>query len=210
MKHQTSKALLALLATVALAIACAGPAAGQSPHSPPPDDPVQIPLDPAIREMMNKPRPVPVDAVAVVTSLLDKKPARLHELEAIVGALHRDPAKAEDATGPITRFRVAPGLSRARVELLFDAGEEAKAVDDPRLASWQVDLASGAAAVKALLERRLGKPREVVHDGETLLRFQDYYFASAANDTEQFFTLYWYATPPAWAAAPRDGDGARP
>lgn len=205
MKHQTSKALLVV---AMLAITFAGAAAGQSPHGQPPDETIRIPLDPAALDQIRKPRPVPVDPMVVVSSLLDKKPARLHDLEAIVGALHRDPAKMEEAIGPVIRFRVAPGIGRARADLVFDAGEDAKAVEDPRLGSWQVDLATGASSVRTMLEIRLGPPREIVHDGETLLRFQDYYFAGAAKDPEQFFTLSWYATPPAWASAPQDGEGA--
>ena len=56
----------------------------------------------------------------VVAALAGKPPHVLSELEAVVGPLHRDPAKWEDAVGPLHRVAPGPGVARATVELAID------------------------------------------------------------------------------------------
>src|SRR5690242_4292254 len=56
----------------------------------------------------------PVDVVA---ALVEKPPGVLSGLEAIVGPLHRNPGKWEEAVGPLRRVSPGPAVARAYVEL---------------------------------------------------------------------------------------------
>ena len=65
---------------------------------------------------------------SVVAALVGKPPHVLSELEAIVGPLHRDPAKWGDAVGPLYGVSHEPAFSPAELaEFRRKAGQEALA-----------------------------------------------------------------------------------
>ena len=145
----------------------------------------------------------PLDAVA---ALIDKPPGVLSELEAIVGPLHRNPARWEDAIGPLHRVSPGPAVARAGVELAIDIfHQDPSKVEDPRLAHWDLDFQTGRDACRRLLAQRLPKPQELRDGGRPVLRFGDFYFT--ALDAGDGFRLTWYREEPLFAIPGRSESG---
>jgi len=148
----------------------------------------------------------PVDVVA---ALIQQPPGVLSGLEAVVGPLHRNPAKWEDAVGPLHRVSPSPAVARAGVELAIDIFHQDPAkVEDPDLAHWDLDFQTGRDACRRLLAQRFPKPRELRADGRPLLRFGDFYFTPL--DAGDGFRLSWYREEPLFAIPGRsEGETAR-
>jgi hypothetical protein len=145
---------------------------------------------------------VPGKPAEVVAALAEKPPRVLSELEAIVGPLHRDPAKWEDAIGPLQRNSPSASVARANVELDIDIyhqrPEEEK---DPSLWHWALDFKSGRDACRQLLAKRFPKPQALRDSGRQVLRFGDLYFSDL--DVDGGFRLAWYEREPLFAIPER-------
>ncbi len=138
------------------------------------------------------------DPAAVIGALVTKPPQALSELEAIVGPLHRDPAKWEDAVGPLHRISPGPGVARAGVELAIDSfHQDPQKVSDPSLGHWDLDFVAGRDACRQLLAARFPKMRELHVDGHRVLRFGDFYYSELGADGG--FRLSWYDQEPLFA-----------
>ena len=138
------------------------------------------------------------DPAAVVAALVAKPPQALSELEAIVGSLHRDPAKWEDAVGPLYRVSPGPGVARAGVELAIDSfHQDPQKVSDPSLGHWDLDFVAGRDACLQLLAARFPKMRELRVDGHRVLRFGDFYYSELGPDGG--FRLSWFDREPLFA-----------
>ena len=138
------------------------------------------------------------DPEAIIAALVAKPPQALSELEAIVGALHRDPAKWEDAIGPLHRVSPGPGVARAGVELAIDSfHQDPPKVSDPSLGHWDLDFIAGRDACRRLLAARFPKMRELRVDGHRVLRFGDFYYSELGVDGS--FRLSWYDQEPLFA-----------
>jgi hypothetical protein len=138
------------------------------------------------------------DPAAVVAALVAKPPQALSELEAIVGPLHRDPAKWEDAVGPLHRVSPRPGVARAGVGLSIDSfHQDPRKVSDPSLQHWDLDFIAGRDACRQLLAARFPKMRELRVDGHRVLRFDDFYYSELGADGG--FRLSWYDREPLFA-----------
>ena len=138
------------------------------------------------------------DPAAVIAALVAKPPQALSELEAIVGPLHRDPAKWEDAIGPLNRVSPGPGVARAGVELAIDSfHQDPQKVSDPALGHWDLDFVAGREACRQLLAARFPKIRELRVDGRRVLRFGDFYYSELGADSG--FRLSWYDQEPLFA-----------
>ena len=138
----------------------------------------------------------------VVAALFREPPGELAALEKIVGPIGRDRSKWEDAVGPLTRTRPAGPIAKLRVELAVDIYHfDPRKVEDPRLGSYQLDFREGRRAVRGLLEKLAGPPRELAAGGRRVLRFKAlYYQESGAADG---FSLAWYRTEPDFAVPRR-------
>ena len=138
------------------------------------------------------------DPAAMIAALVAKPPQELSELEAIVGSLHRDPAKWEDAIGPLHRISPGPGVARAGVELAIDFfHEDPREVSDPSLGHWDLDFVAGRDACRQLLAARFPKMRELRVDGHRVLRFGDFYYSELGDGGG--FRLSWYEREPLFA-----------
>ena len=138
------------------------------------------------------------DPAAMIAALVAKPPQELSELEAIVGSLHRDPAKWEDAIGPFHRISPGPGVARAGVELAIDYfHEDPREVSDPSLGHWDLDFVAGRDACRQLLAARFPKMRELRVDGHRVLRFGDFYYSELGAGGG--FRLSWYEREPLFA-----------
>src|SRR6478609_5352172 len=112
----------------------------------------------------------------VVAALAGKPPHMLSELEAIVGPLHRDPAKWGDAVGPLYRVFHESAFARATVELAIDPfHQDPQKVADPSLRHWDLDFLSGREACRRLLAARFRDLREIRVDNRIISRFGDLY-----------------------------------
>jgi hypothetical protein len=140
----------------------------------------------------------------VVSALAEKPPHVLPELEAIVGPLHRDPAKWEEAVGPLHRVSPGPGVARVDVELAIDPfHQDPPKVSDPSLRHWDVDFASGRDAGRRRLAARFPRMKALHVDNRTILRFGDLYFTEL--DTTDGFRVSWYDREPLFAVPLRSG-----
>jgi hypothetical protein len=134
----------------------------------------------------------------IVTALLDSAPRKLSALEAILGPLHRDPTKWDDAVGPLHRISPSPGVARADVELAIDIfHDDPYKVEDPSLSHWDLDFLSGRSSCQQLLMARFPKVRELRVDGRRVLRFGDFYLTPL--DAADGFRLSWYEREPLFA-----------
>src|SRR6185295_15951679 len=110
----------------------------------------------------------PGDPRAVVVALAVQRPGLLSGLETIVGPLHRDRARWEEATGPLDRPRPSPAVRRVHVELGIDPFHfDPRKVEDPRLSSYALELAAGSArsvegAALAALRAAFGPASELM------------------------------------------------
>ncbi|HEV8581020.1 MAG TPA: hypothetical protein VGX68_18295 [Thermoanaerobaculia bacterium] len=144
----------------------------------------------------------PENPVDVVAALVEKPPAVLSELEKIAGPLHRDPAKWEDAVGPLHRISPGPAVARADVELAIDPfHQDPREVRDPSLEQWDLDFVAGRDACRRLLEKRFPRPHVLRAAGRRVLRFGDFYFSDL--DVEDGFRLSWYRSEPLFAIPER-------
>jgi hypothetical protein len=140
---------------------------------------------------------------SVVAALAGKPPHVLSELEAIVGPLHRDPAKWGDAVGPLYRVSHEPAFARATVELAIDPfHEDPQKVADPSLRHWDLDFLSGRDACQRLLAARFPQPLELRVDNRRILRFGDFYLTDL--DVNDGFRLSWYDQEPLFAVPLRN------
>ncbi|MFL6261591.1 MAG: hypothetical protein ACJ76Y_17995 [Thermoanaerobaculia bacterium] len=139
----------------------------------------------------------------VVAALAGKPPRVLSELEAVVGPLHRDPAKWADAVGPLYRVSPRAGVARATVELAIDPfHQDPPKVADPALRHWDLDFLAGRDACERLLAARFPKPRELRVDNRRILRFGDLYLTDL--DVDGGFRLSWYDREPLFAVPLRN------
>jgi hypothetical protein len=139
----------------------------------------------------------------VVAALAGKPPHVLSELEAIVGPLHRDPAKWGDAVGPLYRVFHEPAFARATVELAIDPfHQDPQKVADPSLRHWDLDFLSGRVASRRLLAARFRDLREIRVDNRIISRFGDLYLTDL--DTADGFRLSWYDREPLFAVPLRN------
>ena len=144
----------------------------------------------------------PGNPAAVVQALVEKPPQVLSDLEAVVGSLHRDPARWEQAVGPLLRVSPGPGIARADVELAIDPfHEDPRKVADPSLGHWDLDFPSGREVCRQLLAARFPKMTEFRVDGRRVLRFGDLYLTGL--DTADGFRLSWYDREPLFAIPQR-------
>ena len=140
---------------------------------------------------------------SVVAAIAGKPPIVLSELEAIVGPLHRDPAKWKDAVGPLYRVSPGPGVARATVELEIDSfHQDPQKVADPALRHWDLDFLSGREACRRLLSARFPNLRDIRVDNRLISRFGDLYFTDL--DTADGFRLSWYDREPLFAVPLRN------
>jgi hypothetical protein len=138
----------------------------------------------------------------VVAALAGKPPRVLSELEAVVGSLHRDRRKWEDAVGPLYRVAPGPGVARATVELAIDPfHQEPPKVADPSLRHWDLDFLSGREACRRVLAARFPKVTELRVDSRRVLRFGDFYLTGL--DAGDGFRLSWYDREPLFAIPTR-------
>jgi hypothetical protein len=143
------------------------------------------------------------DPGSLVGALIENAPSSLGELEAIIGDLHRDPAKWEDAIGPLRRGALGRGVARAEVELDIDLfHQRPDTVKDPRLSSWSLDFAVGRQSCRRLLRARFPHPSELTDAGRRVLRCGDFYLSEL--DVADGFRLSWYRRQPAFAIPERD------
>jgi hypothetical protein len=144
----------------------------------------------------------PATPADVVAALAGKPPGVLSELETIVGPLHRDPAKWEDAVGPLHRLSPSPAVARVDVELAIDSfHQDPQKVQDPSLRQWDLDFLAGRDACRRLLEKRFPQVRELRAAGRRVLRFGDLYFTEL--DAGDGFRLSWYQHEPLFAIPER-------
>ncbi|HEX4960101.1 MAG TPA: hypothetical protein VF173_04635 [Thermoanaerobaculia bacterium] len=145
----------------------------------------------------------------VVAALAAKPPQVLSELEAVVGPLHRDTAKWEDAVGPLRRLSPGPGVARVDVELAIDVfHQDPQKVQDPSLKRWDLDFLSGREASRRRLAERFPKAQELRDGGRRVLRFGDFYYSEL--DVEGSFRLTWYRDEPLFAIPLRsEGETAK-
>jgi hypothetical protein len=143
----------------------------------------------------------PGDPAAVAAALVAKPPRILSEFEAIVGPMHRDPTKWDDAVGPLHRVSPSPGVVgvvRADVELAIDTYHNDPYKElDPSLWHWDLDFLSGRDACQRLLTARFPKARELRVEGRRVLRFGDFYLTPL--DAADGFRLSWYEREPLFA-----------
>lgn len=158
---------------------------------------VAVPAEAQPNNLANKP-------AGVVAALADKQPRVLSELEAVVGPLRRDPAKWEEAVGPLRRISPGPAVARAHVDLGIDIfHQDPRKVEDPSLGHWELDFTSGRDASRRLLAGRFPKAAELRgDDGRRVLRFGDLYFSEL--DVDGGFRLSWYCNEPLFAIPQRN------
>ncbi len=144
----------------------------------------------------------PANPAAVVQALVEKPPQVLSDLEAVVGSLHRDPTKWEQAVGPLHRVSPGPGVARADVELAIDPfHQDPREEADPSLRHWDLDFLSDREACRRLLAARFPKMKELRVDGRRVLRFGELYLTGL--DTADGFRLSWYDREPLFAIPQR-------
>jgi hypothetical protein len=138
----------------------------------------------------------------VIAALVAKPPGVLSELEAIIGPLHRDPVKWEDAVGPLHRLAPGPGVAKADVELGIDTyHEDPRKVTDPSVIHWSLDFLADRDACRQLLAARFPAPRKLRDGGRRVLRFGDFYFSEL--DVAGGFRLAWYRREPLFSIPER-------
>lgn len=144
----------------------------------------------------------PGEPSQVIAALVEQPPGVLSQLEAIIGPLHRDPVKWEDAVGPLHRLAPGPGVAKADVELGIDTyHEDPRKVTDPSVIHWSLDFLADRDACRRLLAARFPAPRELHDGGRRVLRFGDFYFSEL--DVAGGFRLAWYRQEPLFAIPER-------
>ncbi len=143
----------------------------------------------------------PSDAPGMVNALFREPPSELAALETIAGPIGRDRSKWEEAVGPLVRTRASGPIARVRVELSVDFYHfDPRQIENPELKSYQLDFRTDRNAVRGLLEKLAGPPRQLVDGGAQVLRFKDFYYRESGKDG---FSLAWYREEPDFAVPRR-------
>ena len=131
----------------------------------------------------------------IVARLLDEKPRRLYDLEAIIGPLvERGPDAEMRMPIPVTR-ETGP-VEEIIVFFEIDMYHEAPRQSNPRLGEWMLDFRQGCDEAFQLLETRFGHPMFV----DKKRRFGDFFFRPWVGEK---CSLEWHLREPEWAKPTR-------
>ena len=131
----------------------------------------------------------------IVARLLDEKPRRLYDLEAIIGPLvERGPDVEMRMPIPVTRE--TGSVEEIVVFFELDMYHEAPRQSNPRLGEWMLDFRQGCGAAFQLLEARFGHPTLV----DKKRRFGDFFFRPWYGER---CSLEWHIREPEWAKPTR-------
>ena len=141
------------------------------------------------------------DVERIVRTLAALEPVFLHDLEAVIGPLDRDPSVWQEAVGPLRRQRVAPGIGLVQVAFDLDLErEDPREMPNPRLASYEVVGLLGQREVSDILRDQSGKPRKIRREDGPIFQYQRFYLDPLQDDG---FRLQWFAETPDFAIPPR-------
>jgi hypothetical protein len=137
--------------------------------------------------------------VAMVEALVAAKPARLEELQGVVGPLDRG---AGDALS-LKRGRLSDVVEAVDAAFSFDPFHqpEPALVKNPRLSRYVLQVAGGYGPAVEALRKRIGPPTVLADNGGEVLAFGPFYMRPAANAGQ--FSIAWYASTPEFAIPAR-------
>lgn len=144
-------------------------------------------------------------ATRLVRRLVERRPARMSELEAVVGPIEmsfRD--EDHENMGWLHRPRDRAGEHTALVPLLdvryrFDMYHETPSRPrDVSLQTFTLEIRGDAAAAEQILRDQLGPPRAVADGGTPYAAFHPFYLARLPRAPDRF-RLAWYAQVPRFA-----------
>jgi hypothetical protein len=144
-------------------------------------------------------------ATQLVRSLVERRPARMSALEAIVGPIAMSFRDEDDENmGWLDRPRDGTGeftalVPRLRIEYRFDMYHERRTRPrDVGLETFTLEVRGDAAHAEQILRDKLGAPRTVADGATSYAAFHPFYVARDPRATDRF-RISWYAQVPRFA-----------